>query len=197
MTPLPFVWPWWLVFWGVVAWAFTPEFGIVRKAQKAAALPNSKDKGSIQVIMFGGGLASLVAFPLAWVAALRWPATWQPALVVAGAALVIVGSLLRRHCFRQLGASFTGDVRAEAGQKIVTSGAYQWLRHPSYAAGIVMNVGIGLALGSWASLTLLAVATFAVYVYRITVEEQALLGALGEPYREFMQARKRLIPFIY
>ena len=147
--------------------------------------------------MFGGGMASLIAFPLAWVSRLRWPAPWQPALVVAGAALVIAGSLLRRHCFRQLGSSFTGDVRAEAGQKIVSSGAYRWLRHPSYAAGIVMNLGIGLALGNWASFALLAVSTFAIYLYRIAVEERALLGAIGEPYGEFMRTRKRLIPFIY
>jgi len=41
------------------------------------------------------------------------------------------------------------------------------------------------------------VISFAVYGYRIAVEERALLAAIGEPYREFMSTRKRLIPFVY
>jgi protein-S-isoprenylcysteine O-methyltransferase Ste14 len=44
---------------------------------------------------------------------------------------------------------------------------------------------------------LLAVASFAVYGYRIGVEERALVAAIGEPYREFMRTRRRFIPFIY
>lgn len=43
----------------------------------------------------------------------------------------------------------------------------------------------------------LAAASFAGYVYRIGVEERTLLAVVGEPYREFMRTRKRLIPFIY
>jgi len=96
-----------------------------------------------------------------------------------------------------LGSSFTGDVRADPNQRIMTTGAYALLRHPSYSAGILMNIGIGLALGSWASTALLALAAFAVYSYRIAVEERALIRVIGEPYRDFMSKRRRLIPFIY
>ena len=60
-----------------------------------------------------------------------------------------------------------------------------------------MNIGIGLALGSWGSTAVLALAALAVYGYRMAVEERALLAALGEPYREFLRTRRRLIPFIY
>jgi len=96
-----------------------------------------------------------------------------------------------------LGKSFTGDVRARPDQPIVTTGAYALLRHPSYTAGILMNAGIGVALGSWGSTIVLVVASLAVYGYRIAVEERALLAVVGEPYREFMRSRRRLIPFIY
>ena len=71
------------------------------------------------------------------------------------------------------------------------------LRRPSYTAGVLMNAGIGLGLGSWGSATLLVVASVAVYSYRMAVEERALLSAVGEPYRECMRTRKRLIPFLY
>ena len=47
------------------------------------------------------------------------------------------------------------------------------------------------------SALLLAVASTVVYSYRIAVEERTLLSVIGEPYRQFMQTRKRLIPFLY
>jgi protein-S-isoprenylcysteine O-methyltransferase Ste14 len=149
------------------------------------------------VIVLGGSIATAIAFPLAWVPFLRPSAAWQPVAFVIGTAMLVAGSLLRRHCWRQLGASFTGDVRAEPNQRIVTTGAYAMVRHPSYSAGILMNAGLGVALGSWASTALLVLASFVVYSYRIAVEERALLAAVGEPYREFMRTRRRLIPYIY
>ncbi len=197
MRPLPFVWPYWPLFWAVCIWAFSPEFRIVRKAQKSATHSDSPDAGSVLVIVLGGGIASVIAFPLAWVPSLRLPTSLDLAVFVIGVATIVAGSVLRRHCWRLLGASFTGDVRARPDQAIISTGAYALLRHPSYSAGILMNTGIGLALGSWASTAVLALAAFGVYSYRIAIEERTLLAVVGEPYREFMRTRRRLIPFIY
>ena len=193
MRPLPFVWPYAPLFWAAYLWAFWPEFGIIRRARGAAG---TKDAKSLQVILFGQGIASVAAFSLAWVPALQFPGH-RAGVFAVGVAVLISGSLLRRHCWRMLGSSFTGDVRASADQKIITRGAYAILRHPSYTGGILLNTGVGIALGSWASAGILAVANFAAYSYRIAVEERALLVAIGEPYRQFMTTRKRLIPFVY
>jgi protein-S-isoprenylcysteine O-methyltransferase Ste14 len=192
--PLPFVWPWALLFWAVFLWAYIPEFRIVRRAGTAQTKTDAK---SLQVILIGQSIASFAAFWCAWVPALQLPASWRMPMFVAGVALLVAASLFRRHCFRMLGPSFTGDVRARPDQEVVTRGAYRVLRHPSYTAGILLNLGLGLALGSWVSVLLLVVATTVVYVYRMNVEERALLAAIGEPYRTFMMTRKRLIPFVY
>ena len=197
MRPLPFVWPYWPLFWAVCIWAFSPEFRIVRKAQKSATLADSPDAGSVRLIILGGAIATAIAFPLAWVPSLRLPAALGHAVFIIGIATLIAGSVLRRHCWRLLGTSFTGDVQAQPDQPIVTTGAYALVRHPAYSAGILMNTGMGLALGSWGSTAVLALAAVAVYSYRIAVEERTLLAVVGEPYREFMRTRRRLIPFIY
>lgn len=197
MRPLPFVWPYWLVFVAVCAWAFVPENRIVKEGRKAAASPDSPDAGSIKVITHGGAIASVISIALAWVPSLGVPVDWRPVFFFVGIAFIIGASLLRRHCWRQLGASFTGDVRAAPDQRIVTTGAYSMLRHPSYTAGILMNLGFGFALGNWGSILLLLAAGFAVYAYRISVEERVLLATIGEPYRNFMRTRRRLIPYIY
>jgi protein-S-isoprenylcysteine O-methyltransferase Ste14 len=193
IRPLPFVWPYALVFWAVELWAFYPELSVLRSAKRSG---NTQDAKSLQVILRGLNAAYFIAFAIAWGPwmQIRY---YRTAIFFIGVALMVAGSLLRRHCFRQLGASFTGDVRATSEQKVVTSGAYSLLRHPSYTAAIILNIGIGLALGSWASVLVLVVTSLAVYSYRISVEERALLAAIGQPYELFMRSRKRLIPFIY
>jgi len=193
LRPLPYVWPYALIFWGVFVWAFWPEFRII----KAARIGNAADAKSLQVILVGMNLAFLSAFPLSLLPAFRMGAAYLLPAFVVGLALLICGSLLRRHCFRMLGESFTGDVRASSEQQVVTRGAYSILRHPSYTGGILMNAGVGLGLGSWASALLMTLVSAAVYSYRIAVEERALSAAIGDPYREFMATRKRLIPFVY
>ena len=195
--PLPFVFPYAVAFWLTFIWAYFPEYRIVNRSRQHVREAGSRDAGSLQVILFGTGLASFAAFPLAWVAALRVPHAFEFAAFVVGVSLLFGGSLLRRHCWRVLGAYFTGDVVAAANQPVIDRGAYAFVRHPSYTAGTLMNVGIGLALGSWGSVILLAVSSVAVYIYRMRIEERVLLEMIGEPYREYMATRKRLIPYVY
>ncbi len=87
--------------------------------------------------------------------------------------------------------------KANAAVEMTIAGAYAWVRHPSYSAGIAMFAGIGLALGNWASFLVVVAVSLVVYHYRMRVEERALEATLGEPYRVFMHSRKRLIPFVY
>ena len=194
MRPLPFVFPYWIVFWTVYVWVFWPEMAIIRRSKRTG---NATDSRSLQTIVTGMWIAYLGAFPLAFVPALQFSIANQVPVFWIGMVVFVSGSLLRRHCWRLLGESFTGDVRARPDQKVITRGAYTLLRHPSYTGGILINTGVGIALGSWASALLLAVVSFAVYAYRIVVEERALAATIGAPYREFMRTRKRLIPFIY
>ncbi|HEV7593609.1 MAG TPA: isoprenylcysteine carboxylmethyltransferase family protein [Gemmatimonadaceae bacterium] len=196
MRPLPFVWPYALVFWAVYVWAFLPEWKVVQGGREGVKCADSKDSGSLKVILAGMWIALLIAYPLAFVKAWAFPQRWQLPLFVAGILLIVLGSLLRRYCWRTLGEYFTGDVKAKPGQPVIISGPYRWVRHPSYTAGMMMFIGIGLALGSWFSFALLTIAAIATYAYRVAVEERVLLETIGEPYRSYMKQRKRFIPYI-
>jgi len=192
VRPLPFSWPYAAPYWALFVWAFAPEFGIIRRARRAQTDSDSK---SLQVIVLGQSIANAAAFWMAFIPSLQSP--HRAAMFYGGLAVLVTGSVLRRHCWRMLGTSFTGDVRASADQAIVQRGAYRLLRHPSYTAGILLNAGVGIALGSWASAALMVLGSFVVYQYRMIVEERTLATVGGEPYREFMRTRKRLIPFVY
>jgi protein-S-isoprenylcysteine O-methyltransferase Ste14 len=196
MRPLVFTWPYWVPFWIVYVWAFAPEFGIIRRAVPKTGGEQSKDSGSMAVIMMGSWVANMLAFPLAFYRPLRVPAQANLAAFIIGTLVLVSGSLLRRHCFRVLGEYFTGNVQARTDQPVIDRGAYRFVRHPSYTGGILMFTGTGIALGSWLSTAILLVISVAAYSYRIVVEERALLSTIGEPYARYAKRTKRLVPFI-
>jgi len=192
MQPLTSVWPYAAVFWLVFLWAYWPELRLLWRSRSTAGPQDAGSRRIIIVVMYLGGVA---AFALAYAV----PGAALPArhgLFWVGTAMVGGASLLRRHCFRMLGTSFTGVVLVKPGQAVVERGAYRWIRHPAYMAGALLFVGIGLALGNWASLLTLLLSVAVVYGYRVTVEERALLATLGEPYRAYARRTKRFIPFV-
>ncbi len=196
MRPLIFTLPHGLAFLAVWIWAYIPEYRIVQAARAAVKKEGTKDGGSIKVIVIAGMLGMLLALPAAWIPATVIAPRSRLAVYYIGIVLMILGSVLRRLCWRALGDNFTGDVRARSDQPVIGTGPYRFVRHPSYTAGMLMFVGVGVALGNWVSLILLFVATAISYAYRVQVEERALLAEIGEPYQEFMRTRKRFVPFV-
>jgi protein-S-isoprenylcysteine O-methyltransferase Ste14 len=195
-APLPFTWPYAIVSWPVYAWVFLPEMRLLGRTPRGAHAPR-EDAGSLRAVILGFGLAVFLAFRLASVvpnAALPGP---REVWFVLGLATMIAASLLRRHCFRVLGTFFTGAVTIQKEHRVIDTGAYRFVRHPSYSAALLMVVGIAISCGNWLSVVAAFVCAFAGYAYRARVEERALLAALGEPYARFMATRKRFIPFLY
>jgi protein-S-isoprenylcysteine O-methyltransferase Ste14 len=148
------------------------------------------------VLLGGMWIALMIAFGLAFVTAWRFAPRAQLPLFAVGITLILLGSLLRRYCWRTLGQYFTGDVRARADQPVIRTGPYRLIRHPSYTAAMMMFIGIGFALGSWVSLILITISSIVAYGYRVRVEERALLSAIGEPYGTYMKECKRFIPYV-
>ena len=127
----------------------------------------------------------------AGVAPIRW------LCFVAGVTAIVLGSLARQWAISTLGRFFTLNVTISDEQRVVTSGPYRWVRHPSYTADLLAFTGIGLALGNWLALLAAAVLPLIGLLVRIRVEEKALFAKLGEPYRAYAQDRKRLVPLVW
>ena len=113
------------------------------------------------------------------------------------AALFFFGNLFRWWAIVVLGRFFTVDVQIEADHELVERGPFRFVRHPSYTGVLLAFVGFGLSLLNWIALVVLIVPIFAAFVYRMKVEEQALQGALGQSYSDYMLRTKRLLPGIY
>lgn len=87
-------------------------------------------------------------------------------------------------------------IQKDRGQTVVTDGPYRFVRHPSYATGIVASLMIPILLGSlWALIptSLVAVVT----VIRTALEDRTLLEEL-DGYREYAaRVHYRLLPGIW
>jgi protein-S-isoprenylcysteine O-methyltransferase Ste14 len=57
--------------------------------------------------------------------------------------------------------------------------------------------GIGLVLGNAPSLLVIFFPTFLTLLYRIRLEETALLSSLGESYAAYSRRTKRLLPWLF
>ena len=196
ITPLPFVWPYLVVFWPVYLWVFAPEFGLLKKTRVAGPAP-VEDRGSIRVVVLAFGLSSTAAYLLAFFAPGATIRSFRVPCFLVGVLALVAGSVLRRRCFLELGKFFTGAVTIQSDHRLIDTGPYRFVRHPSYSAALLILLGIGLALTNWLSIAVCVVVGLLGYSYRAHVEEQALLSALGTSYAEFMATRKRFIPFVY
>jgi protein-S-isoprenylcysteine O-methyltransferase Ste14 len=189
-----YTWPYALFFWAVIWWVFAPEFRIISRRREPSATP--QDANSKRLIAAGQGSAAFAAFTIASTvpSAALAPGLW---FFWVGVSTIIGGSLLRRHCWQMLGPSFTGAVIVKPDQAVVERGACRYVRHPSYTAGAIVFLGIGLALANWISLAVLLGAVSIVYGYRVGVEERALVAVIGDPYRRYMSRTRRFVPFLF
>jgi protein-S-isoprenylcysteine O-methyltransferase Ste14 len=116
-------------------------------------------------------------------------------VVILGNALIAISYIGFYFVFREntYGAA---TIRVEENQRVVSTGPYAIIRHPMYAAGLILMLGIPLALGSWWGFLALAPGVPAL-VWRILDEERLLKRELPG-YAEYTQrVRFRLIPGLF
>ena len=121
----------------------------------------------------------------------------MPQLGWVGLTLFAIGILLRWYSIVHLGRFFTVDVSIAGDHKVIDSGPYRLVRHPSYSGALLAFVGYGLCLRNWAALLIVVIPITAAFLWRIHVEERALTETLGDDYRRYASRTERLIPFLY
>ncbi len=174
-------------------WLLLDNLVVFRRKGKAQ---RREDRLSYLVIVLAGwtgiGLAIFFAFAEAGsLGRLRVP------LQIAGLVLFAAGILLRSAAIAQLGRFHTPVVAIQEEHRVVDTGLYRRVRHPSYLGACIAFLGFGLALGSYLSPLALLCAAVPGYLYRIHVEERALLASLGDAYASYRKRTRRLIPGLY
>jgi protein-S-isoprenylcysteine O-methyltransferase Ste14 len=156
-----------------------------------------QDRSSLEILLglqWAGLALNFLLAALLPAAAIHWQRT---GLFFIGLSIILLGVALRWYAIWVLGEYFTRDVVVSAEQSVVQHGPYRLIRHPAYSGTFLTMLGVGLAMTNWASLAALVLCVFLGHIYRVSVEENALVRLIGEPYSEYMRRTKRFIPWVY
>jgi protein-S-isoprenylcysteine O-methyltransferase Ste14 len=115
--------------------------------------------------------------------------------VLIGDVIILLGWLGIFFVFRENSFS-SATIEVSADQRVISTGPYAWVRHPMYAAGLVMLLGIPIALGSaWGVLVVIAI--IPALIWRLVDEEDFLTRNLPG-YRAYQdRVRYRLVPRVW
>ena len=158
--------------------------------------PGAQDRGTTRLIGASFG-ASLVLFALSTWLAVAGIGVLPPALAWAGAVVMILGIVLRLWSAAVLGASYTRTLRVSAGQRLIRSGPYRFLRHPGYAGSILLWTGAALASGGALGVVTIIPLTLWAYLRRVAAEDRMLVARFGDEYAAYVREVRRLVPFVY
>ena len=178
----------------IILWIISEIIGgsIIPKSRRGNAKIERKDKSSAYIIFASVTISIIVAiyFNISNIAMLP---NW---VFYIGIIFILLGILLRQWSIYILGSFFSQVVATQKNQKLIESGPYRLVRHPSYTGALLILIGIGLSVKSWAAiLTILLIFTIA-YGYRIYIEEKAMISQFGEEYVQYKKKTKRIIPYI-
>ncbi|OAX36590.1 hypothetical protein K503DRAFT_694873 [Rhizopogon vinicolor AM-OR11-026] len=136
---------------------------------------------------------------------------------LAGSLVVTVCGAFRRYCVLTLGKQWNAVLRIRKGHRLITSGPYSVVRHPSYTAFFLQYVGLVVMHGSQGSwmresgvlqvpfVKVLVAINFilltfvaGVAILRPSWEDKMLHHAFGEEWERWAKSVKyRLLPGVY
>ena len=110
------------------------------------------------------------------------------ALLLAGWAGILLG--FRANSFA------AATIQIASDQRVISTGPYSVVRHPMYAAALLMFLGIPVSLGSWWGILVL-LAIVPALAWRLVDEERMLLRDLNGYADYRRKVRWRLIPLLW
>lgn len=121
------------------------------------------------------------------------PFSWHQIVSWTFLTISIVPALQGFSLLRRLGKS---QGQFEQTTILVTVGVYRYIRHPMYASLILLGLGVFFKQLSWASASLVALNTGALFATART-EEHENIERFGSEYKSYMQSTKMFIPYIF
>jgi protein-S-isoprenylcysteine O-methyltransferase Ste14 len=173
------------------------EIGLVLRDNARGKGKTTSDKGTRYFNFIAITVGILAAAILNSIQKFVFPGGKTPTVFFIGMAIMLVGMALRYWAVITLGAFFRTTIETDQDQKVVNSGPYRLIRHPSYCGWLLVCIGYGIAVQNWLSLLAAFLLPFVALLYRIQVEERVLVSSLGTAYVQYQKKTKRLIPWIW
>lgn len=168
-----------------------------RARQQSGTIPRSRECGLLKLgravvaLPLFVGVFSYIASPgsMAW-AAIGLPPWLRWAGLVLGASAVPMALWV----FRSIGTNVSETVLTKGEHELVTHGPYRWVRHPLYATGSALFVGIGLMSANGFILVFAIAVPILLRLFVIPIEEQELVRKFDGAYERYRTQTGRLLP---
>ena len=121
------------------------------------------------------GVALLAVHAAAIAEHLARDLTTPPALFVTGGTLIVLGVSLRVTAIRALGSAFVSTTTAPT--RIIRSGPYRFMRHPSEVGLLAAAVGAAVLLSSGLAAGVIAFALAPLIIVRCAAEDRTIVTA--------------------
>lgn len=98
------------------------------------------------------------------------------------------------RAYHDLGKNWSPRIEVTQQQALVTSGVYQYLRHPVYTGMLLWALAQPLLIQNWIAGWAMLVIMVILFVVRIPHEERMMIEHFGDEYRAYMSRTGGLIP---
>jgi len=178
-----------------VAWGMSEQAFARRNRRVVGVTADERDKGSFHWITASAvvGMSIAGAFGFSGLGGVTNVHVWE----LLGAFVLLAGTAIRLHAIAVLANQFTSRVTILNGHKLVRSGLYRYVRHPSYLGQILILVGIGALMANVVALLAAPLMTTVALLWRIRVEERAMADHFGAAYEEYHKTTWRLLPLVW
>ena len=96
--------------------------------------------------------------------------------------------------YLELGPLWLPALEFKEDHKLITSGTYQWVRHPIYTSYAIIAAAQIFMLQNWIVGPAFLIMYIPFYLYRVRREELLLVSHFGDEYREYMERTNALFP---
>jgi len=111
-----------------------------------------------------------------------------------GAIVMVISLWLFYRSHADLGQNWSVTLEVRQGHQLITSGVYEYIRHPMYASIWLFCLAQGLLLANWLAGWYPLFAFGLMYFLRTPREERLMFDTFGQEYQDYMHRTGRLFP---
>jgi protein-S-isoprenylcysteine O-methyltransferase Ste14 len=155
-----------------------------------------KDKDGEHPFGDTGQLILLVLFLIVWIvdSFFLWTSTFLSDHIPLYIRLIFLGFALATAAYLSV-SGHDRIFREQRGTKVISDGAFRYVRHPLYSACLLFYLGLAVSTVSISSLAFFVV-IFVFYNYLASFEERLLDERFGEEYRKYKRRTGKWVPGI-
>jgi protein-S-isoprenylcysteine O-methyltransferase Ste14 len=111
-----------------------------------------------------------------------------------GSIVTVLGIGLFGWAHYTLGLNWTAILALSKEHELVLDGPYKYVRHPMYSAFFTIGLGFLLLSANWLIGVIYLGTLEAMYLARVSREEEMMISRFGEAYKLYMQRTGRILP---